>query len=517
MSKLLSRIGLVSSLTLVSRILGLGRDMLTVAIFGASVWNSAFITAFTLPNLFRRLLGEGALTAALMPNLSEELEENGRQAVHTLVNKTLSWLLVICGGIILAAWAILFLVQNVSVSEKWILKSQLGIILFPYIALICMAAILSAVLNLFGRFGVPALTAVWLNLSIILFLGGIGSWLGGSPFEKMMFLCAGVMIGGFFQLIVPVWALRKEGWQPHLDFAVSDRLRNVMLLTLPGIYGAAAHQINILISRELAFYINDAGASLLYYSNRLVELPLGMFTIAISTVIFPALTKAVAGGRDSEFLFNYKKGVCLSTMMACPAAIGLGLLASEIIQTLFEHGLFKSNDTKSMVPILYIFAIGLPFYSFISIETRAFYAIKDIKSPVKAATLALLVNLLLSLALMRFFQTIGLAIASNASVVFQCFVLHFMLRKKRSDIRLRELGPDLLKIAAASIIMGIAVFGCRLVLALFIPQGHFGSLVALVFLIPLGSATYFLVLKAMRMESASEAISLLLRRKTNAS
>ncbi len=516
MSKLLSRIGLVSVFTLFSRVLGLGRDMLTIAIFGASVWNSAFITAFTLPNLFRRLLGEGALTAALMPNLSEELEQGGREAVHALVNKTLSWLLVICSAIIVIAWIILFFVQNASVSEKWVLKAQLGIILFPYIALICLAAILAAVLNLFGRFGVPALTAVWLNASIIIFLGGLGSLFGESPFEKMMFLCAGVLIGGLFQLAVPVWALRKEGWRPHLDFAVSDRLRSVMLLTLPGIYGAAAYQINILISRELAFYINDQGASLLYYSNRLVELPLGMFTIAISTVIFPALAKAVAGGRDEEFAQTHRKGICLSSMMACPAAVGLALLSHEIIQTLFQHGLFKSADTESMIPILIIFAMGLPFYSFVSVETRAFYAIKDVKSPVKAATFALCVNLVLSLVLMTRFETIGLAVASNTSVVFQCLVLHWMLRKRRTDVQLRKLLPDFAKILLGSTVMGLSLWAVQKGISPYLSAGHVGSLIKLILLIPLGAFIYFVILKLIRMETANEAIALFLRQKNRA-
>lgn len=457
MSKLVQRIGLVSGFTMISRIVGLARDMTTSYMLGASVWNSAFITAFTLPNLFRRLLGEGALTAALMPNLSEELEERGREAVHELVNKTLSWLVAICLAITVLAIGGLELVKRVGVSEKWGLAAGLGQIVFPYVLLICVAAILAAALNAFSRFGIPALTAVWLNTCIVVSLGIAGWHLGADLETKTYWLCGGAMLGGVLQMIIPAFALAREGWRPRLDFRVSARVREVALLTVPGILGAAVFQINIMVSRGLALAVDDSAASLLYYANRLVELPVGVFAIAISTVVFPSLTAAIASKRMSEFSETYRQGILLCLLMAVPSAVGLSVLAPEIIALLFERGQFQSEDSAGAVPLVLVFALGMPFYSFVSVETRAFFSLKDTRTPVRAAVVAFVVNVVLSLALMRPYGALGLAVATNVAVVLQTVILHLALSRKNLDTRLKPLVGDALRIVCSAALMGVLV------------------------------------------------------------
>lgn len=495
MSKLVSKIGLVSACTMISRVLGLGRDMLTSAMLGTSVWNSAFITAFTLPNLFRRLLGEGALTAALMPNLSEELENRGREAVHELVNKTLSWLLVICLALIALAVALMQWLKISDVPEKWVVVAGLGQALFPYMLLICVAAIFAAALNLFSRFGIPALTAVWLNSSIIVALGYGGWWLEGDLEQKTYWLTGGAMLGGSLQMLVPAFALAKEGWRPRLDLAVSPKVKEVALLTLPGVFGAAVFQINIMVSRGLAFYVSDAAASLLYYANRLVELPVGVFAIAISTVVFPSLTAAIAASKHTVFAETYRRGILLCLLMAIPSAIGLSLLAPQIIELLFQRGLFSENDTNSTVPLLLVFAIGMPFYSFVSVETRAFFALKDTRTPVKIALLAFCINLALSLALMGRFGALGLAIASNVAAIAQALSLHAVLGRKNLDTSLKVLSIDAGRILGAGLVMGIAVwFGANWI-ARFSLDEIWASLVPVAVLIPIGAGLYFVVLQ----------------------
>ncbi|MDQ8184553.1 murein biosynthesis integral membrane protein MurJ [Pelagicoccus sp. SDUM812002] len=459
MAALVKRIGLVSAFTMISRVVGLLRDMTTSYMLGASVWNSAFITAFTLPNLFRRLLGEGALTAALMPNLSEELEARGRAAVHDLVNKTLSWLIVVCFVITVLVIGCLEFLQTVGVSEKWMLAASLGQILFPYVLLICVAAILSAALNLFSRFGIPALTAVWLNTSMVVSLGIAGWYLGGDIETKTYWLCGGTMLGGALQMVVPGLALLKEGWKPCFDLGVSPRVREVAILTIPGVFGAAVFQINIMVSRGLAFSVSDSAAALLYYANRLVELPVGVFAIAISTVVFPSLTAAVASKRMGDFSKTYRRGILLCLLMSVPSAVGLCALAPEIIRLLFERGLFTGQETSATIPLVWVFAIGMPFYSFVSVETRAFYSLKDTKTPVKAAVVAFVINVILSIVLMRYYGAVGLAIATNAAAVVQTGMLHFSLCRKNLDTSLKELGGDVLRIAAASVLMGLVVVG----------------------------------------------------------
>lgn len=509
---MLSRIGLVSAMTMLSRVFGLFRDILVTSVFGASLWNSAFTTAFALPNLFRRLLGEGALSAALMPHLSEELEGEGPKAVFRLINKTLSWLLVVCLVLVGVAYVCFEYIESTAVSDNWILAAGLAKLLFPYVLLICLAAVISAALNLLGRFAIPAMTAVWLNCSILVLLG-IGAWLWGEDArQKMNFLCTGVLIGGGLQLIAPSVALMREGWRPGLDFSVSPRLKAVLFLTLPGIYGTAAHQINVMVSRVLALDFNESGATLIYLANRLVELPMGVFVIAISTVVFPALAKAAASGRGDDFAATYRNGISLAMMMALPAAVGLSFLAPEIIGMLFQRGQFTEADALALRPILVICAIGMPFYSFVSIEVRAYYSLKDAKTPVKSSTMALVLNLVLSLSLLHWLKRIeALAIASNVAIIWQAIYLHFALRGKGKDLQLRAVLPAISKFVAGSALMGGVLWlgGQGL---LHLELGQWRAVVALLVLIPLGSLVYFAFLKALGM-SEVEDILLAIRKK----
>ncbi|MDQ8198406.1 murein biosynthesis integral membrane protein MurJ [Pelagicoccus enzymogenes] len=497
MAALAKRIGLVSAFTMLSRVVGLLRDMTTSYMLGASVWNSAFITAFTLPNLFRRLLGEGALTAALMPNLSEELEERGRAAVHDLVNKTLSWLVLVCLAITLVVLGGLEVLQRSDVLEKWGLAAKLGQIVFPYVLLICVAAILSAALNLFSRFGIPALTAVWLNTSIVLSLGIAGWYLGGDLETKTYWLCGGAMVGGSLQMLVPAFALMKEGWRPRFDLGISQRVKEVAILTIPGIFGAAVFQINIMVSRGLAFSVSDSAAALLYYANRLVELPVGVFAIAISTVVFPSLTAAVAGKRMGDFSQTYRRGILLCLLMAVPSAVGLCALAPDIVGLLFERGLFSENDTGATVPLVWVFAVGMPFYSFVSVETRAFYSLKDTKTPVVAAGVAFGVNVVLSLLLMGPYGAVGLAVATNFAAIVQTVMLHMQLGRKNLDTSLKSLAGDVARIAMAAALMGFIVVAVSGWLSTRCEDGLVGNLIMVMAPILAGISVYFLGLQLM--------------------
>lgn len=492
--------GLVSAMTLVSRVFGLFRDILITAVFGASLLNSAFTAAFTLPSLFRRLLGEGALTAALMPNLSEEMEENGRDAVFRLINKTLSWLFVICVFLTGLSYAVFHWIEETSVLDNWIIGAGLAKLLFPYIVPVCLAAVIAAVLNMLGRFAIPAMTAIWLNSCMMLSLG-IGGWFwGDSDAQKMNFLCLGVLLGGLLQFIVPSFALVREGWKPRLDFSVSSRLKSVLFLTLPGIYGTASHQINVMVSRFLALDFNDSGATLIYLANRLVELPLGVFTIAISTVVFPAMAQSIARGKDSDFGATYRKGVSLSMMLTLPAAVGLTMLAPEIVSVLFERGEFSSSNSNALSPILMICAIGMPFYAFVSIETRAFYSHKDTKTPVKGSTLALIVNLILSLSLLKILGRIeALVIASNTAIVIQAVYMHLRLRRQSLSLRLGVVLPSIVKYLFGCFVLAGAVGLMEFFLSEVRPS------IRLAVSIPIGAGVYFLVLKLLKVEEIDEA------------
>ena len=228
MSKHLKHIGVVSLLTVVSRVLGMVRDQLGAAVFGASVLNSAFLTAFRLPNLFRRLLGEGSLTAAFLPTLQEELHVRGPAAAFALLNQVVSWLVAVTGGLTVVAMLLFSQSRLVGdTGDRWHLVADLSVWLFPYLALVCVAAAFNATLNVLQRFTEPALSPIWLNLCMIFSLGGAGLHWAQTDLGKIHWLCAGVLAGGFLQMAVPAAVLMRAGWRPRADFVLSPRVREI--------------------------------------------------------------------------------------------------------------------------------------------------------------------------------------------------------------------------------------------------------------------------------------------------
>ncbi len=511
----LERIGLVAGTTMVSRVLGLIRDMLTAAVFGTTALASAFYTAFTLPNLFRRLLGEGALTAAFVPTLNEELERRQRAGAFALVSQVTSWLLLVT----LAGVAVSMLVLGSGWWEggaaalgaapetiaRWRLGAELAVWLFPYMVFVCLAAAFSAALQTLERFLEPALSPIWLNLAMIAALVG-GTW-GGWAAEggtRIRLLCGGVLVGGFFQMAVPAVALVREGWRPRWDLRRSDQVRAIIGLMGPTVVGSAVYLINMALLRLVGLSLNDAAVSLLNLATRLMELPIGVFAVAVSTVVFPLISRQAAQGDWSAFAASYRRGMRLILVVNIPAAAGLVLLAEPIIRLLFQRGAFHSSDTGAMVPVLAVFAAGLPFFSFVNLVLRAFYARKDTRTPVRAALLSFAVNIGLGLLLMAPLSTVGLALASNLAIVAQAWYLQARLAHGDRALAFHHLWRDLLKIAAGVAAMALAVWGGRTVVMMLLPALWWRDVVVLAAGIPLGIAVYGATLWALRIEGREE-------------
>ena len=218
---------------------------------------------------------------------------------------------------------------------------ELGIVLLPYLVLICLAAIIHAGLSVLKRFTLAALSPVWLNLTMIVSLGGFGFYLAESSIERVAYLCGGVIIGGIFQLILPAVSLHRKGWHPAFDLKRTARMNELVSLYLPGLAGAAIYQINIVVTRFLAFWLDDAAVSILYLTNRLLELPLGVFAIAVTTVLFPSLSQFVARNDLPGFTGVFHQGVRMITAVTIPAAMGLIILREPILNLLFVWGVFK--------------------------------------------------------------------------------------------------------------------------------------------------------------------------------
>lgn len=519
MSKHLERIGVVASLTMVSRVLGLIRDMLTAAVFGTSALASAFFTAFTLPNLFRRLLGEGALTAAFVPTLNEELAARKKAGAFALVSQVASWLLVVTTGIVVIAMVFLQasgwwsgLARGAGVSEatvgRWLLGAQFAVWLFPYMVLVCLAAVFSAALQTLERFLEPALSPIWLNLAMIAALVGSAylGW-GKTGEEQVRWLCVGVLVGGFFQMFVPALALMREGWRPRLDLQASPQMRAIARLMGPTILGSAIYLINIAVLRLVGLSLNDEAVSLLNLATRLMELPIGVFAVAVSTVVFPLISKYAAQEDWGQLAQAYRQGMRLILVVNIPAAVGLVALSEPIIRLLFQRGAFRPDDTQAMAPVLAMFALGLPFFSFVNLALRAFYARKDTATPVRAAVLSFAVNLGLSLALMGPLSTVGLALASNVAIVSQAWFLQTRLTRVDRQLAFHHLWRDLLKIAGGCAVMALVVWlGLR-----GLQHGRVFSrgadLLAVGVLVPIGAGAYAGVLWWLRIDGRDQLVA----------
>jgi putative peptidoglycan lipid II flippase len=512
MSSRFLNVFVVSLSTVGSRILGLFRDILVFSIFGSSVLNSAFLLAFTFPNLFRRLLGEGALTAALLPLLTDEKESRGEAGLFHLFNKVLSRVMTLLFALVGIGSLIMILVGKLpGLQDRWDLAMVLGVLLFPYMALVCLAAAFAAALNALHRFAIPALTAVWLNLAIIFFLGALGYFATEVPLYRMYWLCVGVLVGGGLQLLVPWLALRREGWHFQLDFLPSAEVREFTRLLLPGILGASVIQINILVSRSLAHFIDGSSVSIYYLANRLVELPLGVFSIAIATVYFPAFSEWASRRNKTEFARIFQQSMRLMFAITIPATVGFLMLGEPILSFLFEWGAFQARDTALTLPLLWVFALGLPFYSMVALLVRGFYAHKNTKAPMQVAVICFVLNLILSLILMRPLGVIGLALANLLAILAQTIFLTGMLSNLLQSNILKNLVADLLKIGLSTLVMIGAIYPLhRLVVHLpFTGKGE--SAILVLFVIPLSVFIYFLVLWLSKFREMDQLSMLVMR------
>jgi putative peptidoglycan lipid II flippase len=507
-SKSLKSIGVVSFLTLVSRVLALVRDSLALAIFGTGWLMSAFTTAFILPNLFRRLLAEGSMTAAFVPTLQEELHARGREGTFRLLSKVASWLLVTTGALALLAAAVFSHSRMLpGHDEKWYVAADLAVLLFPYLALISLAAAFSATLNVFKHFIEPALSPIWLNLAMIVTLAGAGLHFANTPLGEIHWLCAGVLAGGFLQMAVPAGVLIFLGWRPRFDLGLSPQVREIAYLMTPGVFGSAIYQINFSVSRLLAFSIDDSSATYLYTVNRLMEFPIGVFAVAVSTVIYPLIASHAVKKDFGAMAGDFQKGIRLILIITVPAAVGLALLSVPIVRFIYMHGNVTPGAAQRMAFLLAVMVIGLPFFSVVNLTIRAFYAVKDTRTPVRVAMVDFLINIAVSLALIHWFGVLGIVLASTTSIIAQTLLLARALVRKLPGMHFAPLLPSLAKVLGASAAMGAVVWGGRMALA-----GHRNAdALSVVGLIPLAVLVYGLVLWTARIEGRDEIEAMLAR------
>lgn len=415
-SSLLRSSGVVSAMTLISRVLGMVRDMVVASYFGSSASADAFFVAFKIPNFLRRLFAEGAFAQAFVPVLSEYREQRSFAEVKQLVDRTAGMLGLILTaltalGVVMSPYLIMLFAPGFhDEPSKMQLAGELLRITFPYLLLISLTAFCGAILNSYGRFAVPAFTPVLLNLSMI------GSTIFLTPYftEPVMALGWGVFIAGVAQLLFQMPFLWKMRLLPRPRVVAKDPgVKRIMLLMLPALLGVSVSQINLLLDTVLASFLQTGSVSWLYYADRLSELPLGAFGIAIGTVILPALSRQHSTDKPEEFSSTIDWALRMVLLVGVPAALALAILAEPLIATLFFYGAMTANDVTQAAAALQAYALGVLTFMLIKVLAPGFFARQDLKTPVRIAIISMVVNMVLNLILIWPLQHVGLALATS--------------------------------------------------------------------------------------------------------
>lgn len=429
---LLRSSAVVGSMTLLSRVLGLLRDVVMAAVVGASANADAFFVAFKIPNFLRRLFAEGAFAQAFVPVLADYREDGSVAAVRALVDRVAGvlggTLLVVTALAMLAAplVAMVFAPGFVADPGKFDLTAQMIRITFPYLLLISMTGFCGAILNSYGRFAVPALTPVFLNLSLI------GAALVAAPQldEPVFALAWGVALAGVVQLLFQLPFLYRLELVPRPRWDTRHPgVRRILKLMVPALFGVSVSQINLLLDTVLASFLPTGSVSWLYYSDRLMELPLGVFGIAIATVILPSLSAHRAGARMREFGLTLDWAVRSVLLIAVPAAVALAVLAQPILVTLFQYGEFRPQDVAMSAMSLTAYSLGLAAFMLIKVLAPGYFARQDTATPVRFGIIAMaanmVLNLLFVLPLMFWFDAghVGLALATSIAAYLNAGLL----------------------------------------------------------------------------------------------
>ena len=486
--------GIVIIATIFCRILGLGREIIISNKFGASIETDAFFIAFMIPNLLRSFLGEGALNAAFIPIFTEHLTNNDRKKAEYFASNILNILIsiliiVIILGIWGAPWLIkLFAIGFKNNPYKYELAINLTRVMFPYIGFVAIAALFMGILNSYDHFLLPALAPAMLNISIIIFAFTLSFKYG------IFSLALGVIFGGIGQALVQIPVLIRKKIKYNFVIDLNDPgVKKLLKLLIPAMLGLAITEINVVVDRTIASNLIDGSISALYYSNRLVQFPLGAFGVAISIAIFPTLAKYTAKNNIVEFKKSLLFGLKMLIFVTVPSTVGLIVLKDSLTRLIYEHGIFSKVATTMTANALLYYSIGLVAYACIHLITVAFYALKDTKTPVKIGVYIVFMNIVLDLILVRYLAHSGLALATSLVAIINMIILLKALQKKIGNIELRSQASFLIKIILSSIFLGIGCFLVNNYLGSVLNLNHkFNQIIQITASILTGSMIYYI-------------------------
>lgn len=495
------RISTVGGFTLLSRVFGFIRDMLMARYLGAGMASDAFFIAFKLPNFFRRLFAEGAFSVGFVPLysrlLGKELTPESKAAADAFAGQVLSWLLPIL-LIFLAIMEAAMVPVMLGLSggfegdaEKLNLTVELGRYTFPYLVLISLMTFFTGMLNAVDRFSAAAFAPVILNLCMITALIGFGE----TEVEKARYLAGAVSLSGLAQLMWVFVAARRAGLNVSLPRPkLSPEVRELFRVIGPAALGAGIVQINLLIDVLLAArFLPEGSVSWLFYADRLNQLPLGVIGVAVGTVLLPGISRLLAGGDESGATRQQNRAIEISLFLTLPSAVALALIASPIIATLFERNAFTEADTAATAAALVVYALGLPAYVIAKALTPGYFARKDTKTPVRFATISLVINTGLNLVLIWDFAHVGLALATAIAAWVNVIMLYVGLKGRYGFTLARRTWVSALKCLLACGVMAATLLAyTHFYGAMFDADGS-ARILHLVLMIAAGGTSYLIV------------------------
>jgi putative peptidoglycan lipid II flippase len=470
--------GLTGIATFSSRVLGLAREQLLAALFGAGSEMDAFIVAFRIPNLVRDLFAEGAMSAAFVPTFTRRLTLSGKASAWRLGNNLLNALLLCTGILVLAG--IVFARPLVSayaqdfarVPGKLELTIQLTRVMLPFLTMVAVAAAVMGMLNSLNHYFVPAMAPALFNVATIVCALTLVPLMPSLGYPRITAIAIAALVGGALQVLVQWPSLRSEGfrYRPLLE-PRDEGLRQVLLLMGPGTIGLAATQVNLLVNTLLATQAGTGAVSWLTYAFRIMYLPLGLFGISIATAVLPTVSRHAAGGDDQGVRQTVVQGIAIMLMLNVPATLGLLTLAEPIVRLLFERGHFLQSDTAATAAALRWYAVGLVGYASARILSPVFYALHLSRVPVVASVGTMAVNVLVNVLLVRTMGYQGLALGTSLAMIANGGILVLWLHRRLKGLEGSYLAVVSLKIVGAALVMAGAASGVERVMVMIVP-GH---------------------------------------------
>lgn len=484
--------GVISAFTMLSRCLGMARDILMAGLFGTSIYMSAFIVAFTIPNLFRRLFGEGALSAAFVPVFIETRKREGDERAWILARRIITLVGAFLACLVVAGLiGITLAMRSFNMSEMVATVLPLLRIMLPYMLFICLAALAMAILNAFRHFAVPAampclLNVIWIATLLYLYIFPLGE---GGLKGGIKVVAWAILIAGVVQVAGQLPALWRRGYRPGISFDASDaKVQRVFGLMGPAALGLAVTQLNVVVDRLLAAWVGPWAPAALFFSERLIYLPLGVFATAMGTVLLPALSEHAAGEEDERLQSTLTVSISNILFVLVPAAVGLLVLAEPIIQLLFEWRQFGEASTSQTAIALRFYAPGLIVFGLAKMLVPAFYAHQDTRTPVKLSLLTVAINLVLNITFVLTWPVhlkhAGLALGTVLAETFYVLALASSLKRKHIAPRWQAVFGRAWRFGVAAAAMGAAAVGLHSRLATWLASTDLPVKVAQLFGVP---------------------------------